>query len=143
MDNETHFLSHYIYKKYALVISFSSLLVLFLGGGLGTLCRYGIALAFHRPDQYLPIPTFLANFISSFIIGCLAAYFMKHENETWKLFLITGYCGGFSTFSTFSLENLQLLQQGRYGAFIIYALLSVAICLIAVVGGMKVGQSMS
>ncbi len=114
-------------------------LYVFLGGGLGSICRYGIAQILKTQQLNFPLATLIANIISCIILGMLVAYTLKNEwDESYKLGLMTGFCGGFSTFSTFTNETFQLFQQGN----ILYAftniLLSLLICLIAIYTGMKI-----
>jgi len=63
----------------------------------------------------LPPGTLTANLIGGYIIGFAVAYFAQAPNiaPEWRLFIITGFCGGLTTFSTFSAEVVTLLQQGR------------------------------
>ena len=115
-----------------------SLLMVFLGGGFGALCRYGISKITASPSNGFPIATFLANLISCLVLGMLIAFFMnKSEQSKYQLLLITGFCGGFSTFSSFSSECYNLLNSGQYFIAIFYILSSVLICLLAIYLGIK------
>jgi CrcB protein len=58
-------------------------------------------------------------------------------NESWKLFLMTGLCGGFTTFSAFTLEGVGLLKENRTGLFFLYIAGSVIAGLLATYAGMK------
>lgn len=80
-------------------------------------------------NRIFPYATFAVNIIGSFIIGLVFALSIKEEglSASWKLFLATGICGGFTTFSAFSLENMGLLQSGKYGMAIIYITLSIVL----------------
>jgi CrcB protein len=68
----------------------------------------------------------VANVLGCLCIGIFSGLFLKCDSlsPNLKLFLVTGYCGGFTTFSTFANENLVLLQSGKVGMFAIYALAS-------------------
>jgi len=115
-----------------------SLLMVFLGGGFGALCRYGISRITSTPSNGFPLATFLVNLISCIVLGMLIAFFMnKPEQAKYQLLLITGFCGGFSTFSSFSAECYYLLQSGQYIIAIFYILASVFICLLAIYLGIK------
>jgi fluoride exporter len=108
-----------------------------LGASIGGILRYAISLLFK--STVFPTPTLIINVVGSFCIGLLFAYFSKQENneESLKLFLTTGLCGGFTTFSAFSLENLQLIKTGNYLAAGFYIVLSITLGLIAVFAGYK------
>src|SRR5690606_31151778 len=95
---------------------FKTLLIVGLGGGIGSAFRY---LTSVLTDKYIqtsfPWATFLVNVIGCLIIGILVGVFTKQQlqHTELKLLFITGFCGGFTTFSTFALENIKLFQSGN------------------------------
>ncbi len=105
-------------------MNFTSFLLVGAGGAIGSMLRYGVALA--PLNKIFPYHIFIVNILGSFLIGGLLGLLLKNSitNDGWK-FLATGVCGGFTTFSAFSLEGYELLQQQRYGVFLLYFLLSI------------------
>ncbi len=113
-----------------------SYLYVFLGGGLGSVCRYGIARWLPAAD--FPLATLLANMLSCLLLGILVALVSRATlSPPYRLLLITGYCGGFSTFSTFSYETLVLLRGGSYFLAAIYVTGSLLAGLICLLLGLK------
>jgi fluoride exporter len=110
---------------------FQSALLVFLGGGLGSLARFGISAGVKQfPAVNFPVATLLANVLSCAIIGiALLLFAEKMENNALRLFVIAGFCGGFSTFSTFSLETLELIRRGQTLIGIANIAVSVGLCL--------------
>ncbi len=116
------------------------LLLVGLGGGLGSMARY----VFQRwtNNNFLhsfPWGTFGVNVIGCFLIGLFWGLSFKgfDNNEQWKLFLMTGICGGFTTFSAFTLDGVGLIREQRYLLFFGYLAASVVIGLLATFAGMK------
>jgi CrcB protein len=104
----------------------TNILAVFIGGGLGSLCRFGISkMSLKMTETNFPLGTFISNTLSCIILAVAVIYFSSKisGNMALKLFVITGFCGGFSTFSTFSLETLELLKQGNY----LFAILNIVI----------------
>lgn len=112
-------------------------LYVFIGGGLGSICRYGISEALKVYELTFPLATLIANIISCLILGALVGYVSKNEMDTiWKLIFMTGFCGGFSTFSTFSNETMQLFLSGQTNLALVNVLLSLIICFFCIWVGM-------
>lgn len=111
-------------------------LMVFIGGGLGSLTRY-ILYHITPKTSYFPAGTLIANFLGCFIATVVFTYFIikSDTDPTYKLFLITGFCGGLSTLSALSLEVLWFVQAGEYIKAGAYILTSLLICTISVILG--------
>lgn len=107
-----------------------------IGGMLGTVMRFFVSVVL-RAGAF-PFATLLVNILGCFIIGLVFGVAIKniHFDTHYRLFLATGFCGGFTTFSAFSIELVQLLQQQRYSVFIFYFLVSVVGGLLATFAGL-------
>jgi CrcB protein len=109
----------------------NNILFVFLGGGIGSLLRYGISEAVKtNVKTNFPVATLCSNVLSCIILACTIAYFsQKAELSTGiRSFIIVGICGGFSTFSTFSFETVELMRSGNMLFAIANILLSVTVC---------------
>ncbi|HGM5473857.1 TPA: fluoride efflux transporter CrcB [Serratia marcescens] len=106
----------------------SSLLAVFIGGGIGSVLRWAVSMKMNPLNAQIPLGTLMVNLIGGFIIGLAMAIFtrMTHLDPTWKLLITTGFCGGLTTFSTFSLEVVYLMQDGRFGWALANMLLNLA-----------------
>ena len=111
-----------------------------LGGALGSVVRYGVGLALERIVTF-PLGTLVANVLGSIIIGICAGIFDLDQKRPVALFLMVGFCGGFTTFSTFSLNTLALLEQHAWLKAGGNIFLSVALCLIGAWLGFMLGQT--
>ena len=92
-----------------------SVVAISLGASLGALLRWGFGNRFNLLFTTIPPGTLAANLVGGYIIGVAIAFFAAYSAVApeWRLFIITGFCGGLTTFSTFSAELVTLLQQGR------------------------------
>ena len=110
-----------------------------LGGALGSVARYWIALWALPISRELPWGTIGINVAGSFIIGFFGTLTLatgRHPlPETARLFVMVGFCGGFTTFSSFSLQTLDLLRGGAWLRALLNIGVSVLLCLAAVAAG--------
>jgi CrcB protein len=115
------------------------LIYVFLGGGLGSLFRYGIGIYFSSVNSDFPIGTFISNFLACFILGILFGLQLKHNLQAnYILLFSTGFCGGFSTFSTFSNESFKLFQNQQFALALFYIGISILSGLFAIYLGLKI-----
>lgn len=108
------------------------------GGLLGSIGRYLTAkIVDEKLLGIFPYGTLTVNVIGSLILGLIYGLMLRKVGLTdhWKLFLGTGFCGGFTTFSTFALENVTLLDQKLVGTSLLYIAVSLVLGLVGVVAG--------
>ncbi len=110
-----------------------------LGGALGSVARYWIALWALPISRQLPWGTIGINIAGSFLIGFFGTLTLengRHPAPEWaRLFVMVGLCGGFTTFSSFSLQTLDLLRGDAWGRALANVGFSVLLCLAAVTAG--------
>jgi len=116
-----------------------------LGGALGALLRFGVSMAVLALfAEWAVIGTLIANMAGSFLIGLIAARAVRLGISPERdAFLVTGFCGGFTTFSAFSLETVMMIVGGDWTGAGLYVLVSVPAWLGAAWAGWTVGTRLA
>jgi CrcB protein len=116
-------------------------LVVFIGGGIGSILRHGVNVTCARLFSIgFPFGTFTVNITGSIVMGLLAGWFAFRGDagQIWRLFLMTGILGGYTTFSAFSLDTILLFERGQLGLAALYVVASVVLS----VGGLFAGLAL-
>mgnify|MGYP000947242139 CR=1 FL=1 len=125
-------------------MSFTSCLVVILGGAIGTFLRYSVSVLALPISRDLPWGTILINISGSFVIGLFGTLTLASGrfpvSENLRLFVMIGICGGYTTFSSFSLQTLTLAQTGDWPRAGLNVALSLLLCLAAVAAGYMLGS---
>lgn len=120
-----------------------TILLIFIGSGLGGLLRYGISTIGSKDVLgHFPWHTFVINIVACIIVGIILGFLgaKSAEYTAYKELLVVGFCGGFSTFSTFSVESLQLIQTGAYWQAAFYVGGSILLGISAVLVGIGIAK---
>ncbi len=117
-------------------------ILIFLGGGLGSVLRYLISKYFNAFDTVIPYGTFLVNILGSLFIGILLGLSLRSNmlNHNQTLFLAVGFCGGFTTFSTFAFESTEILESGDYFNLALYLIGSIVLGILAIFLGLYLAK---
>jgi CrcB protein len=119
-------------RKYIILIG--------IGGMAGSIARYLTVTYVSRYfPSHFPYGTFAVNMIGCLAIGIVFGLSARYNwfTDDWRIFLATGFCGGYTTFSAFAIENVQLLQHSNYLTFAAYSIASFALGLLAVFIGLS------
>ncbi|GIV32978.1 MAG: putative fluoride ion transporter CrcB [Chitinophagales bacterium] len=113
------------------------LLIIGAGSFMGGIFRFLLSRCIQEKIfTSFPLGTLSVNIIGCFLIGCVFGLSEKSDlSQEWRLFMVTGLCGGFTTFSAFSQETLSLLRDGQYAYAGIYVGASLLLGLISTLAG--------
>ena len=114
-------------------------LLVFIGGGLGSTLRHIINVVSARAlGTAFPYHTFIINITGSTVMGLIAGYlaFKGEASQPWRLFLMTGILGGYTTFSAYSLDAALLYERGEIGLALLYVLGSVVLSIAGLFAGL-------
>ncbi|MEX0362790.1 fluoride efflux transporter CrcB [Flagellimonas sp.] len=113
-------------------------LLVFLGGGLGSALRYLISKPLNIVFHNFFLGTFLVNIVGCLLIGIILGFSAKNNLLTSNstLFLATGFCGGFTTFSAFAFEKHTLIKNSELFHFSLYTLSSIIVGILAIALGL-------
>ena len=121
----------------------NKVLLIALGGALGTLARYGTTvLAATLAERWaFPIGTLAVNLLGCFAIGYLGGAFDRSAvREEYRLMVIAGFLGGFTTFSSFGWETMRMVRDGQVGRGVVYVLASNIVGIALAFGGYGVAR---
>lgn len=92
-----------------------SIIAVAIGAALGALLRWWLSSKLNAFFPTIPPGTLASNLIGAYVIGAGIAFFAGYPAipAEWRLFIVTGFCGGLTTFSTFSAEIVASLRDGR------------------------------
>ena len=128
-------------------MSFTSCLVVVLGGAIGTFLRYFVSVMAAPISKQLPWGTIMINISGSFVIGLFGTLTLASGrfpvSDNWRLFVMIGICGGYTTFSSFSLQTLDLLRTGAMARALLNIGLSIVLCIAAVAVGHLVASRLN
>ena len=113
--------------------------LVFIGGGLGSTLRHTVNVVCARCiGTAFPYGTFIINISGSTIMGLIAGYlaFKGETSQAWRLFLMTGILGGYTTFSAFSLDAVLLYERGQIGLALFYVVGSVVFSILGLFAGL-------
>ena len=114
-------------------------LLVFVGGGIGSTLRHIVNVVCPRfLGTNFPYHTFIINISGSTIMGLIAGYlaFRGEASQSWRLFLMTGILGGYTTFSAFSLDAALLYERGEVGLAALYVAGSVVLSIAGLFAGL-------
>jgi CrcB protein len=114
-------------------------ILVFIGGGLGSTLRYIVNVVSGRLlGTAFPYHTFFINITGSTVMGLVAGYFAfrSDASQSWRLFLMTGILGGYTTFSAYSLDAALLYERGEIGLALFYVLGSVVFSIAGLFAGL-------
>jgi len=123
-------------------------LLVFLGGGIGSVLRHGVNMAAGRwLGAGFPWGTLFVNVVGSTVMGLLVAWFAFRAGAGWtqhtRLFLTTGVLGGFTTFSTFSLDTALLWERDAYAVALGYVAVSIVCGILGLFGGLALVRALT
>jgi CrcB protein len=113
-----------------------------VGGLFGSAARFAVGrMAGERFGWSFPFATLAVNLTGAFAIGLVVTLLAgRLPDAAWRLLLITGFLGGYTTFSSYSLELVTMLIEGRWGPAVLYGLASNLLGLAACWGGVLLGR---
>lgn len=117
--------------------------LVFFGGGCGASFRHAVNLAATKLfGTAFPVATFFINVSGSIVMGLIAGYLTVRgePSQHWRLFLMTGILGGYTTFSAFSLDTALLYERGAVGLAALYVIGSVGISIAGLFAGLAVAR---
>ena len=123
-----------------------SYLLVFFGGGLGASLRHLINVTCARWLGFgFPWGTFIINITGSTVMGLIAGYlaFKGEASQPWRLFVMTGILGGYTTFSAYSLDAALLYERGELGLAALYVVGSVALSIAGLFAGLALVRQLT
>lgn len=120
--------------------------LVFLGGGLGSSLRHTMNVVCAKCiGTSFPYGTFIINITGSIVMGLIAGYlaFKGEATQPWRLFLMTGVLGGYTTFSAFSLDTALLYERGEIGLALLYVLGSVVLSILGLFAGLALIRNLA
>ncbi|HWW48481.1 MAG TPA: fluoride efflux transporter CrcB [Xanthobacteraceae bacterium] len=116
-------------------------LLVFLGGGCGTMFRHFVNMVcFKAFGPHFPFGTLIINISGSMVMGLIAGYltFKGEASQHWRLFLMVGFLGGYTTFSAYSLDAVLLFERGELAQSLLYAGGTVILAITGLVAGLAI-----